>query len=69
MQHDALSSFLSSSLNVELVYILLSSITTFLSKESQLDKKNIIVHEIRSEDNKKVLKLDFNRYDLNNLNV
>jgi len=33
IENDALSSFLSSSLNVELVYILLSSITTF-SKRS-----------------------------------
>ena len=33
VENDALSSFLSSSLNVELVYILLSSITTF-SKRS-----------------------------------
>lgn len=34
LQTNALSSFLSSSLNVELVYILLESITTF-SKKSQ----------------------------------
>lgn len=32
VQNDALSSFLSSSLNVELVYILLQSITTFNRK-------------------------------------
>ena len=32
VQHDALSSFLSTSLNVELVYILLQSITTFSKK-------------------------------------
>lgn len=35
VQYDALSSFLSSSLNVELVYILLQSITTFNKKNTQ----------------------------------
>ena len=34
MKSDVLSSFLSSSLNVELVYILLKSITTFSKKNS-----------------------------------
>lgn len=38
VQNDALSSFLSSSLNVELVYILLSSITTFSKKKDEDSK-------------------------------
>lgn len=40
VQNDALSSFLSSSLNVELVFILLSSITTFSKKKQEdVDEK------------------------------
>lgn len=35
IENDALSSFLSSSLNVELVFILLSSITTFSKRSSK----------------------------------
>jgi len=44
VQNDALSSFLSSSLNVELVFILLSSITTFSKKkdEDSADKSLLV---------------------------
>ena len=49
MQNDALSSFLSSSLNVELVFILLSSITTFSKKKDEdSSDKSMLVH-IRNE--------------------
>ena len=42
VQNDALSSFLSSSLNVELVFILLSSITTFTKKKQEdIDEKSM----------------------------
>ncbi len=53
---------------MELVYILLQSITTFLGKDSNENKKNI-VNEIRSVVNNKVTKLDYTNLDLSDLNV
>ena len=46
VQHDALSSFLSTSLNVELVYILLQSITTFSKKSHPSDNRDTIIVEM-----------------------
>lgn len=50
VQNNALSGFLSSSLNVELVYILLESITTFSKKTSGLTQnENSIVTQTKNE--------------------
>lgn len=49
MQNDALSSFLSSSLNVELVFILLSSITTFSKKKDEDSSDKSMLVQIRNE--------------------
>lgn len=40
IENDTLSSFLSSSLNVELVFILLNSITTFSQRSNKLSDNN-----------------------------
>ena len=47
--NDALSSFLSSSLNVELVYILLSSITTFSKRAGQTKEDPSLLVESRND--------------------
>jgi len=47
--NDALSSFLSSSLNVELVYILLSSITTFSKRAGQTKDDPSLLVESRND--------------------
>jgi hypothetical protein len=43
LQSNVLSSFLSSSLNVELVYILLESISTFSKKQDNENDKAFVV--------------------------
>lgn len=49
VQNNALSGFLSSSLNVELVYILLESITTFSKKTSNNQSEdNAIITQSRN---------------------
>lgn len=48
VQTNVLSSFLQSSLNVELVYILLESITTFSKKSKESDSNAFKVQEINS---------------------
>jgi hypothetical protein len=45
IEDNALSSFLSSSLNVELVYTLLESITTFLKKSDNQDALGFVIRE------------------------
>ena len=60
MQHDTLSSFFSSSLNVELVYILLMSITTFSKKSAYKNPMNIFT--VEGEDGN-VAAIDFDATD------
>ena len=60
MQHDTLSSFLSSSLNVELVYILLMSITTFSKRSAYSNPKNFFSIETAEGQDCTVKAIDFN---------
>ena len=55
IENDALSSFLSSSLNVELVYILLNSITTFSKRSGKQvnEDKDFYTEAVFSSNSKK----------------
>ena len=64
--NDALSSFLSSSLNVELVYILLSSITTFSKRAGQTkDDPSLLVESKNDAAKQKLVKAYISPIDFN----